>query len=119
MKVKKTNFKLHLNLSDYFEPIDSNPTLEEGTEIMNYYNDCVDNKVHPKEFEANLNPCLIKGDRIHTILTYQLGYLSAVELDKYKIMYDRNGENHYDMIKRDDAKNLENYNYIKNQILKY
>ena len=86
---------------------------------MNYYNDCVDNKVHPKEFEANLNPCLIKGDRVHTILTYQLGYLSAVDLDKYKIMYDRNGENHYDMIKRDDAKNLENYNYIKNQILKY
>ena len=41
------------------------------------------------------------------------------DLDKYKIMYDRNGENHYDMIKRDDAKNLENYNYIKNQILKY
>ena len=34
-------------------------------------------------------------------------------------MYDRNGESHYDMIKRDDAKNLENYNYIKNQILKY
>ena len=72
---------------------------------MNYYNDCVDNKIHPKEFEANLNPCLIKGDRVHTILTYQLGYLSAVDLDKYKIMYDRNGENHYDMIKRDDAKN--------------
>ena len=34
-------------------------------------------------------------------------------------MYDKNGENHYDMIKRDDAKNLENYNYIKNKILKY
>ena len=31
--------KLHLNLSKFFEPIDSNPTLEQGTEIMNYYND--------------------------------------------------------------------------------
>ena len=90
-----------------------------GLELMNYYNNCVDKKVHPKEFEANLNPCLIKGDRVHTILTYQLGYLSAVDLDKYKIMYDRNGENHYDMIKRDDAKNLENYNYIKKYILNY
>ena len=27
---------------------------------MNYFNDCVDNKVHPKKFEANLNPCLLK-----------------------------------------------------------
>ena len=71
----KTELKLHLNLSEFFEPIDSNPTLEEGTELMNYYNDCVDKKVHPKEFEANLNPCLIKGDRVLTILTYQLGYL--------------------------------------------
>ena len=117
--MNEKEIKLHLNLSKFFEPIDSNPTLEQGTEIMNYYNDCVDRKVHPKEFEANLNPCLIKGDRVHAILTYQLGYLSAVDLDKYKIMYDKNGENHYDMIKRDDAKNLENYNYIKNQILKY
>ena len=117
--MEKNNLKLHLNLSEFFEPIDSNPTLEEGTELMNYYNNCVDKKIHPKEFEANLNPCLIKGDRVHTILTYQLGYLSAVDLDKYKIMYDRNGENHYDMIKRDDAKNLENYNYIKKNILKY
>ena len=41
--------KLHLNLSAYYEPIDSDPTLEEGTEMMNYYNDCVDKKVHPKE----------------------------------------------------------------------
>ena len=31
--------KLHLNLSAYYEPIDSDPTLEEGTEMMNYYND--------------------------------------------------------------------------------
>ena len=49
----------------------------------------------------------------------QQAYRALKDLDKYKIMYDRNGENHYDMIKRDDAKNLENYNYIKNQILKY
>ena len=34
-------------------------------------------------------------------------------------MYDRNGENHYDMIKRDDAKNLENYNFIKKIIKLY
>ena len=27
--------------------------------MMNYYNDCVDKKVH-KRIEANLNPCLIK-----------------------------------------------------------
>ena len=87
--------------------------------LQKAYVNIINSKIYPKEFEANLNPCLIKGDRVHTILTYQLGYLSAVDLDKYKIMYDRNGENHYDMIKRDDAKNLENYNYIKNQILKY
>ena len=86
---------------------------------MNYYNNCVDKKVHPKEFEANLNPCLIKGDRVYAILTYQLGYLSTVDLDKYKIMYDRNGDNHHDMIKRDDAKNLENYNFIRKQLLNY
>ena len=44
--------KLHLNLSAYYEPIDSDPTLEEGTEMMNYYNDCVDKKVHPKEYQS-------------------------------------------------------------------
>ena len=56
---------------------------------MNYYNDCVDNKIHPKEFEEILILVLLKAIE-HAILTYQLGYLSAVDLDKYKIMYDRN-----------------------------
>jgi hypothetical protein len=46
----KNNLKLHLNLSDYFEPIDSNPTLEVGTEIMNYFNTCVDILVLIKKF---------------------------------------------------------------------
>ena len=41
--MNEKEIKLHLNLSKFFEPIDSNPTLEQGTEIMNY-NDCVDRK---------------------------------------------------------------------------
>ena len=107
-----------------FSPIEEHFTFEEDiseeyrNELKNHLIESLENKVHPWDFEKNLDFKLKEPDKIYYLFMYYLMYIDIFEQDlfnKYtKLWYENNLD---DTTKSDDEINNEALRLLKYEVL--
>ena len=102
--VDNTKNKQEMSKDDYFSSIekhflpecfDEDISEEDGNQLFNHFRESIEKKVHPWNFEKNLDFNLIESDRIYYLLTYYMTYLDCYDqalLDEFKEFWF--GNNH-------------------------
>ena len=132
-KINKPKLTLVVNKTDnqegmaenaYFSTIEEHFTFEEDiseeyrSELKNHLKESLEQKVHPWDFEKNLDFKLKEPDQIYYLFMYCLMYIDIYEQDlfnKYtKLWYENNLD---DTTKRDDEINNEALRLLKYEVL--
>ena len=110
--------------NDYFSYHEEHFTFEEDiseeyrNELKNHLKESLENKVHPWDFEKNLDFKLKEPDKIYYLFMYYLMYIDIFEQDlfnKYtKLWYENNLD---DTTKSDDELNNEALRLLKYEVL--
>ncbi len=110
--------------NDYFSYHEEHFTFEEDiseeyrNELKNHLKESLENKVHPWDFEKNLDFKLKEPDKIYYLFQYYLMYIDIFEQDlfnKYtKLWYENNLD---DTTKSDDEINNEALRLLKYEVL--
>ena len=88
--VDNTQNKQEMSEDDYFssiekhfssESFDEDISEEDRNQLFNHFRESIEQKVHPWNFEKNLDFNLIESDRIYYLLTYYMTYLDWYEHD--------------------------------------
>ena len=91
---------------------------EDKSELKNHLEESLENKVHPWDFEKNLDFKLKEPDKIYYLFMYYLMYIDIFEQDlfnKYtKLWYENNLD---DMTKSDEEINNEALRLLKYEVL--
>lgn len=111
--VDNTKNKQEMSKDDYFSSIekhflpecfDEDISEEDGNQLFNHFRESIEKKVHPWNFEKNLDFNLIESDRIYYLLTYYMTYLDWYDpalLDEFKEFWFGNN---YDLWTEGDVK---------------
>ena len=121
--VNNTENQQGMSEDDYFSSIekhfsskafDEDISEEDINELKNNFRESIKNKVHPWNFEKNLDFNLIESDRIYYLLTYYMTYLDWYDpalLDGFNKFWFGNN---YDVLsERDDKINKEALRILK------
>jgi hypothetical protein len=122
--VNKTDNQEGKSENDYFSYHEEHFTFEEDiseeyrNELKNHLKESLENKVHPWDFEKNLDFKLKEPDKIYYLFMYYLMYIDIFEQDlfnKYtKLWYENNLD---DTTKSDDEINNEALRLLKYEVL--
>ena len=111
--VDNTKNKQEMSKDDYFssiekhfssESFDEDISEEDRNQLFNHFRESIEKKVHPWNFEKNLDFNLIESDRIYYLLTYYMTYLDWYDpalLDEFKEFWFGNN---YDLWTEGDVK---------------
>ena len=118
--VNKTDNQEGMSENAYFSTIEEHFTFEEDiseedrNELKNHLRKSIEQKVHPWNFEKNLDFNLIESDRIYYLLTYYMTYLDWYDpalLDGFNKFWF--GNNHDVLRESDDKINKEALRILK------
>ena len=110
--------KKERNLNDYFQLKDTTMLEEDFKKLRMNFNANLDNKIHPWEFEKNLNNQLKGGDRIHFLYLYYVKYLERYMNDVFDVLFNDSCDRDWDeFLQRDEWTNKEATRLIKYDIL--
>ena len=111
--VDNTKNKHEMSKDDYFSSIkkhflpecfDEDISEEYGNQLFNHFRESIEKKVHPWNFEKNLDFNLIESDRVYYLLTYYMTYLDLYDpslLDEFNKFWFGNN---YDLWTEGDVK---------------
>ena len=111
--VDNTKNKQEMSKDDYFSSIekhflpecfDEDISEEDGNQLFNHFRESIEKKVHPWNFEKNLDFNLIESDQVYYLLTYYMTYLDWYDpplLDEFKEFWFGNN---YDFWTEGDVK---------------
>ena len=111
--VDNTKNKQEMSKDDYFSSIekhflpecfDEDISEEDGNQLFNHFRESIEKKVHPWNFEKNLDFNLIESDRVYYLLTYYMTYLDWYDhalLDDFNKFWFGND---YDVLEERDDK---------------
>ena len=111
--VDNTPNKQEMSDDDYFssiekhfssESFDEDISEEDRNQLFNHFRESIEQKVHPWNFEKNLDFNLIESDRIYYLLTYYMTYLDWYDpalLDGFNKFWFGNN---YDVLRESDDK---------------
>ena len=132
--VDNTKNKQEMSKDEYFSSIekhflpecfDEDISEEDGNQLFNHFRESIEKKVHPWNFEKNLDFNLIESDRIYYLQTYYMTYLDWYDpalLDEFNKFwfgndYDVLEERDDKIIKESLSKNKLRINKLKQLIL--
>ena len=111
--VDNTKNKQEMSKDEYFasieknfssESFDEDISREDRNQLFNHFRESIEQKIHPWNFEKNLDFNLIESDRVYYLLTYYMTYLDWYDpplLDEFKEFWFGNN---YDLWTEGDVK---------------
>ena len=111
--VDNTKNKQEMSKDEYFasieknfssESFDEDISREDRNQLFNHFRESIEQKIHPWNFEKNLDFNLIESDRVYYLLTYYMTYLDWYDpalLDEFNKFWFGN---EYDVLEERDEK---------------
>jgi len=92
------------DLSQFFYVKNSKITAENLKKLAEHFNTSIEKKVHPWNFEKNLDDQLKGADRVHFLYLYYLMYINEVHEDTfYGLLHDGCDGNYVELLKSNSS----------------
>ena len=106
------------DLSQFFYVKNSKISAANLKKLADHFNTSVEKKIHPWNFEKNLDDQLKGADRVHFIYLYYLMYINEVHMDIFhELLYDICDGNYVELFKRDEVINSKALQVLKYNVL--
>ena len=116
--VNNKNKDLVRDLSQFFYVKNSKISAENLEKLSDHFNTSIEKKVHPWNFEKNLDDQLKGADRVHFLYLYYLMYINEVHMDIFhELLYDICDGNYVELFKRDEVINSKALQVLKYNVL--
>ena len=106
------------DLSQFFYVKNSKISAENLKKLSEHFNTSLEKKVHPWDFEKNLDGQLKDTDRVHFLYLYYLMYINEFHKDIfYELLYDVCDGSYVKLFRRDEEINLKALQVFKYNVL--
>ncbi len=106
------------DLSQFFYVKNSKISAENLKKLSEHFNTSVEKKVHPWNFEKNLDEQLKDADRVHFLYLYYLMYINEAHKDIFdELLYDVCDGSYVELFSRDEEINLKALQVFKYNVL--
>ncbi len=106
------------DLSQFFYVKNSKISAENLKKLSEHFNTSLEKKVHPWNFEKNLDEQLKDADRVHFLYLYYLMYINEAHKDIFdELLYDVCDGSYVELFSRDEEINLKALQVFKYNVL--